>query len=305
MITSIFSKSKPINIVIVSIYLILLFVFESFSGLIPNPIDHPKLFLNLLALLFSLFVLDFIISKNALTKKNSYAILFFGLLIGLLTELFTNSVMIWSNLFLLFALRRLISLHSKKSIKKKLFDAAFWIGIASLLNPWLFLFVIIIALALFYYASNDVKTILVPFLGLFCVAILKVCYNILVFDQFLLEDDFKIDFSLDFSVYNKAYSVLVFTLFLGWLIWSVFFYFKKIGDKNSMMKPVYYLLFWTCLIGLFVGFINPEKNGSEFIYCLVPGAIIMTSYFETIKENWFKNIVVIVFLMAPLTQLFI
>ena len=55
------------------------------------------------------------------------------------------------------ALRRLISLQSKLDIKKKLFDAAFWITIATLFYFWSMLFFALVIVALIYYSQNDIK----------------------------------------------------------------------------------------------------------------------------------------------------
>lgn len=305
MITSIFSKSKPINIIIVSVYLVIVFLVVCFSDLISDFVGNLNFGLNLFLLLFTLFLLDFIISKNALTKKNSYAIMFFALLVGLFPDVFKNTQLIWSNLFVLFAIRRIISLHSKKNIKSKLFDAGFWVGLAALFNPWCLLYVIIILLALFYYAANDVKTIIVPLIGLLCVAVLKTCYNILLFDRFFLTTDFNFEINMNFTVFNNRYTILAFTLFFAFLIWSSIFYFKRIGDKNSLMKPIYYLIFWTYLIGILIGIINSDKTGSEFIYCFVPASIIMAAYFESIQESWFKNSMVLIFFLAPIGRFFL
>src|SRR5690606_6669648 len=134
MISSFFSKSKPIHLVVVSLLLLLVSCIAKIFTL--HQTFTIELFIKQMLLfgvcLLSLFVLDFFVSKNNLTKKNSYKILMFGLFIALLPETVLNSKFLIANLFVLLALRRIVSLRSQKDIKKKLFDAAFWITIASL-----------------------------------------------------------------------------------------------------------------------------------------------------------------------------
>ena len=75
----------------------------------------------------------------------------FALLFAMFPETLKDSNLLIANVLVLFALRRLISLHSKLHIKKKLFDAAFWIALASLFYVWVLLFLLIVIVALIYY----------------------------------------------------------------------------------------------------------------------------------------------------------
>src|SRR5690606_35634366 len=124
-----------IHFVVMSTFLLLVFVASKIYA-----IQEPFSFQLVLEqgfyftiVLLSLFLLDFFASRNSLTKKNSYKLLMFGLFMAMLPETLLNSKMLLANFFVLLALRRIISLRSHKDMKKKLFDAAFWISIATLL----------------------------------------------------------------------------------------------------------------------------------------------------------------------------
>ena len=180
MIASVFSKSKPINIIIVSGFMVLALMTVEFKHISFSFKSLSAVALNLGVLVFSLFVFDFINSKNNLTAKNSYAILCFGVLILFSPDTITNPNYLWSNLLVLFAIRRLISLHSKRRVKKKLFDATFWICLAAIFNPWALLFLILVVLSLVYYSGTILKHLQYQFLG-YCVWLPLKCVIISLF----------------------------------------------------------------------------------------------------------------------------
>jgi len=138
MITSFFSKSKPINFLIVffiSFVALLTAVFKYQSG------GFTMERLVKLALIFgvsylSILVVDFIVTKNALTRKSNYEILLYSLFLLLVPQVFTNQEVLVSNLLILLALRRIVSIRSQKEVIKKLFDAGVLVALASLIYFW-------------------------------------------------------------------------------------------------------------------------------------------------------------------------
>ena len=303
MITSIFSKSKPINIILIVVFIGLLFIISNYSSLFIDLNSVINGFAKLIIAIFSVFILDFIISKNTLTKKNSYAIMTCGLLFALFPEVLKYSDLLVSNLFILFALRRIISLQTRISIKKKLFDAAFWIAFATLFYFWAVLFFAILLVALIYHAQNDIKNIIVPFVGVLTVAILLLSYNIIYYDVFLRDSNFNLNASIDYTAYNSKENIARLTAIFVAFIWILVYFFKTISDKNKKLKPSYFLVAWSAIIAVLIAIISPVKNGSEFLFLLAPFSILMANYLELISERWFKEVFITLFIMIPLISL--
>ncbi|WP_405574708.1 DUF6427 family protein [Winogradskyella sp. Asnod2-B02-A] len=303
MITSIFSKSKPINFIIVAVYVALLFVITNYSLLFSTLNTGFYTLLNGVITLFLIFLLDFIVSKNNLTQRNSYAIMTFGLLFGMFPEAMTHLDLLLSTLFILFALRRLISLHSKLNIKKKLFDAAFWVAIASLFFFWSILFFALVIVALIYYSQNDFKNIIIPFIGVATAVVLLVMFNIIVYDVYFRPSDFERYASLDFTAYNSKESILKFTVLFSSFVWSFIYYFRIIPDKNKKLKPSYFIIAWASVIAILVAIISPVKNGSEYLFLFVPFSIIMANYIEVISERRFKEVFIALLVLTPIISL--
>ena len=186
MITSLFSKSKPINYLIIVGLIILLFVTVNYNAILVGLNSALIELTKLIILIFSILILDFIIIKNNLTQKNSYAILTFSLLFALFSDALTNLDLLFSNLFILLALRRIISLHTVINAKKKLFEAAFWIALATLFYFWAILYFAVLIVALLYYSQDNIKHIIVPFIGIATVGILLLSYNIIAFNIYII-----------------------------------------------------------------------------------------------------------------------
>jgi len=305
MITSIFSKSKPINFIIVAAFIILLFVITN-SNLLFKDFNTALIALFRLGItLFLMFLVDFVVSKNKLTQNNSYAIMTFGLLISMFPEVMKHSDLLIASLFVCFSLRRLISLHSNIDIKKKLFDAAFWIAMATLFYFWSFLFFALVIVALIYYSQNDVKNIIIPFVGVATVFILLMAYNVIMHDVFFKSSNFERYASLDFTPYNSRESIVKLTVLITVFVWILLAFFRILSDKNKKIKPAYFFIAWSSVIALLLAIIAPLKNGSEFLFLFVPFSIIMANYIEVISERWFKEVFVALLIVTPILTLFL
>ncbi|WP_431133119.1 DUF6427 family protein [Psychroserpens mesophilus] len=305
MISSFFSQSKPINFVVVSIILFMVFGITRFM-MLDTPTDTFSITKQTLLFgvcLFSVFIFDFLVNKNNLTKKNSYKILVYVLFFAILPETLLNPNVLIANLFILFALRRIISLRSKKEIKKKLFDAAFWVTIASLFYFWSILFFILILAALIVYVITDVKNWLIPVIGTLTVAIIGASYMIVMNIDIYNFFTNLVDVSFDFSSLNSKRIIIGATILLSFGVWSLFYYIKNLKSKTKNSRPSFSLIVIAAIIGLVIIVVSPVKDGSEFIFLFAPLAIIMTNYLEVISEKWFKESLLWVLILTPMITL--
>ncbi len=305
MISKFFRKSSPIHFVIITM---LLFVGFTFAKVLGNPEITIVFILKQLAVfgvcVLSIFIFDFFTSKNKLTKKNSYNLLFYGLFMILMFETFQDTKLIIANFFILLALRRIVSLRSKKEQKKKILDATIWISLATLLFFWSSLFFIVLFAALFLYTINDIKNWIIPFIGVILVAVityaLLIVFNI-DYSTYITRFELQADF--DFSVLNKRQIIIAATIYFSYFIWSLFYYLQNIKNKSKSYRPSYMLILISALIALIIIIISPDKTGAEFIFLIAPLAIIVTNYIELISEKWFREVLIWILILAPLASL--
>lgn len=307
MLSRFFSKSQPIHYVVLGIVLLLIFTLAKYLKI--NEPFSIYLIIEQMALLvlclFTVFIFDFLTSKNKLTRKNSYDILMFVLFMALIPESITRSDVLVSHFFILLALRRTISLHSKKDIKKKLLDASIWIGVAALFYFWSAAYFVLIYLALFFYNISDIKNYIIPFVGVVCVLIISLSYLILTGHDYSAFYTELIHYGFDFSQLNSIRLIIGITLLLSYGNWALFFYIKQLKSKQKRYRPAFIIVVFAEIVALAIIAFTPEKNGSEFIFLFAPLAIIMTNYLENIQERWFREILIWVLVITPVATLFL
>ncbi|PTM09204.1 MAG: hypothetical protein DA407_06310 [Bacteroidetes bacterium] len=305
MITRFFSTSKPIHLVLVSFFVLGLFLVVRL-GYYSERITATQILKELLLYsitVLSIFVLSFFVNKNNLTKQNSFKILFFSLFLACIPETIQHGNIIISNVFILFAIRRIISLRSNLYIKKKLFDAAFWIALASLFYFWAILFLLLVFAALIFYSIGQVNNWIIPLVGILTVVLIVISYFIIVENSFGDVYLYIDGLSFDFSNYNQLSLIISITIILSLGIWALFFYVRKLQDKSRAYRPSFILIFIALIIGVTIVVLATNKNGSEFIFMFAPLAIILTNYIESIKETWFAEVFVWLLVITPIAQL--
>ena len=305
MISSFFSKAKPIHFIIVCLIVLVVFLPSKLYAL-QEPFSLA-LFIKQTALfcvaLVTVFLLDFLGSRNNLTKKNSYKILIFSLFIALLPTTILNTKILMANLFILLALRRILSLRSNKEIKKKLFDAAIWISIATLFYFWAILFFLLVIFGIVLFRVIDVKNWIIPFVGVLTVVIIGASYEVLTGHDFINYFDDQVNLNFDFSTLNSKRIIVACTVILSYGIWSLLYFIRYLKAKSKKSRPSFILIIFTVLVALLVVAVSPNKTGSEFLFLFGPLSIIITNYIETISEKWFKEALLAGLLATPLILL--
>ncbi|TJY34751.1 DUF6427 family protein [Pontimicrobium aquaticum] len=307
MITRFFSTSKPIHLVLVSVFVFGLFLMVRL-GYYNEGVSITQILKEVIlygVTLLSIFVLSFVVNKNNLTKKNSFKILLFSLFLACIPETLQHGNIIVSNVFVLFAIRRIISLKSNLNIKKKLFDAAFWIALASLFYFWSILFLILVFSALILFSITKLNNWMVPFIAIIALALIIVSYNIITNDIYYDLNKYLDSVSFNFSNYDRSSLIVVLSIILSLGLWALFFYIKKLPDKSRAFRPAFVLILIALLTGVVIIVISPNKNGSEFIFLFAPLAIIMTNYIESVKKPWLSEAYLWMLLLAPLAAVLI
>ena len=305
MLTSFFSKSKPLNLVVIILLICIFYIGISFTSW-ENGFDWAEFLEKLVVLLLfvlSLLVLNFIAKKNELTKRSAYKSLLFAVFSISFFSLLKNESVIIANLCVLFALRRIISLRSHKFIQKKIFDAAFWISIASLYYFWASLFFIIVFFAVLNFAATF-RNWLIPVIAFTSVASLTVAFHLVAYDEFYLFSEWFQASNFNFSNYGELQLLVPLSIILGLLIWTLFQYFSTIQKASITRRPVLSLILLSLLVATAVGVFAPTKNGSELIFFFVPLSIIASNYFDSKKDRIFKEVILAALILMPFVVAF-
>jgi len=299
MISGIFGKTKPINFIILLGFLFVFFWFVHFT-LNENDYEPEQLvvkFVVLGILLFSVFIVDFIVKRNQITATNSFVILYFTLLIVVFPEVLLDDNSILCNFFLLLALRRLISLKSLKNVKLKVFDATIWTLIASLFYDWAIIYLILVGIAIYFYEPKNIKNWLVPLTAIFTIAIIVLCFLIVTDNLEFLSNHYQLSPKFDVIAYWMDSTKLAVYAIIAFISATLaFIKMSKLGmGKIITMR----LIAISLALGFAITFLKTSNEIYPVLITFCPGAIFLAKYVELIKRTTLKEVVLIVSVVAP------
>lgn len=301
MLTSFFGSSKPVNVIIVISFMTIAF-FMAHIGNFTNDINWQSI-TQIIALwlvyIATMFVLNFIAQKNDLTKRNAYRILIFAVFTAALPSALVHPEVLISGLFVMFALRRIISLRSGIAIERKLFDASFWIAVASLFYFWAAAFYLVLFFGVMVFVSYNIRYWLIPFLGAICVAILTSCYVLYMGNDQSFVLDYLDGVSFDFSAYNTSQVLVATAFFLGIFIWSIFNYILEMRSAPLKVRPVYALVLVLSAVTFFIVTITSQKTGAAWYFFIPSLSVIVTTYLENAKGKLFKELLLWLMIGLP------
>jgi hypothetical protein len=307
MLTSFFSKSKPVNYLLVTIFMTFFFVIHHFITAKTVFVFSEIIFqiAMLLVFLFSMLLIDFISRKNDLTKNNTIKVFVFAVFVTMLPITFLKTDVLIANFFILLALRRILSLKTNKDIEKKIFDAALWISVASCFYFWSFLFIIVLFIAIVLLAGNNFKNFFIPFLSMAAVIVLTNTFTLLFLNAFFLPLDWVGTFGFNFTAFNEIKLLLPISIAAAITLWVIVNNFIVMKKKNKKNKATLTLIIISLFVAVGVVLLTPEKNGSELIFCALPFSILSSNYLEIPKDKTFKESMMWLLLLMPIIILFI
>lgn len=301
MLTSFFSKSKPVTFLLVMIFMSVFYVTANI-GEVFFPFDLGALLTKLGVFVFyllSILVLNFIAKKNELTRRSAFKIIIFAALSVSFPTILKNDEVIIASFFVLLALRRVISLRSHRDVRQKIFDGAFWICIASLFYFWAILFIFVVYAGVMVHAASQFKNWLVPPVAIFVVLTIVTGFQIILTGEFYTFPHWYEESSFDFAAYNRPGLLFPLSVILALALWTLFYYLGLLQRASISSRPTYILVLFTFLISIGVAVFSPEKNGSELLFFLVPLSLIVSNYFESKREKTFKEILLAGIILMP------
>ncbi|SEL84316.1 hypothetical protein SAMN04488008_10638 [Maribacter orientalis] len=302
MISSIFEKTKPINFIIVLVFLFLFYWSVQFYLLdyTFTDIEIVPSIVVLTILLFSVFVVDFVVKRNKLTGTNSFAILFFTMLFVVFPETLGDSNAVFTSFFLLLAMRRLLSIKSLKNIKLKIFDSGLWICISSIFYEWSILYLLLVVAAIYIYDPKNIRNWLVLFSVAFCFFMILYGVLVLLDEASFMKNhyDFAINYDAIFPIkWWSSLKLSLYALLNMVLAFSTFIHLGKAGMGKVIIMRLIALSF---LIGLVVNFLVTSENTSAIMITFFPSVIFIVNYLESIKKPKFLEVLLIASILVPI-----
>ncbi len=307
MIANFFSKTKPATIFSI---VALLFVYY-FTATFLLHLEELSIrflikrisFFILIALL--LLIVNFIVKKNKLTKDNSYALLLMVFLLGIFPEAMFSYKIVLANMAVALGFRKIYSLRSGVDTKLKLFDACFWIGIATLLFSWSIFFILLVCVGMIIYQKLTVKNLFIPIVGFVTPMLIYFTYCLYFEDAAFFYNKFSYGVNLDFSSYTSLKLLIPAIFLLIILLWSILKITPKVLSVRNNFKFSWDVLINHLLISATIVVLAPTKNGSELFFLIFPSAVIVANLIHHIKSKIIRNMILYAFLLVSVLSYFL
>jgi len=291
MLASIFSKTRPINYIILTLLVVCFYSMFIDKGFLTtwNTYQFVSKAGILVLLLMMIYLSQFIVSRNRLVNDTAYVPLIFVSFLCLFPTSFENVRVVISGFFIMLALRRIFSLHSLKQSKEKIFDASLWICIASLFHFWSILYLILLFYAIASFGSKDYKNWIVPiiaFFGAFVFLSLYLLVNNETYYDWIIE---KTQVSFNFMYFENVYQNIALAVFVSIALLYFFSQFTALSSKPYNMQNTYKKVMLSFLIGVAIFVISQDKNNGMLLFTFFPLAVLGANYIFSIPQNWRKE----------------
>lgn len=298
MISSFFGKTKPINNIVLASFLFLFYFTNVFFQLGDQRINQviPLELMLFAVLLVSVFITNQIVRTEKATESNSYAMLFFVLLIVSFSDELVLQNVLFANFFLLLAFWRILSIKSTKNVKHKIFDASLLIAIASLFYDWALAFMFLVFFVIGVYDRKTFKNWLVPLLGVGTIFILTFTVLKLKGSLNFFEDHYQFSLGLFtsksfFQVLNiKTLIYLILTILVSI---AVFIRLRNVSGGKLLLLRIVFLIF---VLGTGIILFTPA-DASPVLLTFFPTAVFFTNYFEVMKKRRLQEALMVGFVV--------
>ena len=306
MITSVFRKSTPLNFSLVVILMLVFFSIFQFQDLswMKSFLLISKKGMLFCVLLASVFITNFVVKKNGLSKDSTYTVFFYFLFLLFFPSVLDNLNLILSNFFILLALRRLISLQSLKASKEKIFDASLWIFLAALFHFWSIIFIVLVFISIIFHVSRDYRNWILPFIAFFIVGILFMIYAT-VFDLDVIEyivKSVQINFEIDYFTNNYQNGAL--SIYATVALFFLVSMFATLSNRPQLLHTSFKKIIASFFIGVVIFLISDNKSNDLLLFTFAPLAMMATSHIEIPQEKLNQELVMYILTACSLFAFF-
>ena len=306
MITSLFRKSTPLNYSIVIIGVVFFFfVFQISRVSGDGSLYYYGTKFLLLAFIFaSVFITNFIVKKNGLSRDSAYTVLFYLIFLQFFPTVLNDTRLIMANFFILLSLRRLISMHSVKSHKEKIFDAAMWIFVATLFHFWAILFIILVFISILFHGARDYRNWFLPLIA-FCTTVTIFLLFALMIDQSWISHLINTaHFDFKFGYFKNNWENLALSVYATIGLFFITSLLMSLSNRPLILHSSYKKIMSAFLIGILILIISPAKSNDLLVFTFAPLAMMATSHIEMAEIKWQKELIIGLLILGGILTFF-
>lgn len=282
--------------------------FYDLINTILSKIQWLNIVIAMILVLSEAFLLNYIITENALFTKQSYLpALFYVLFMSNNNAMLTTHPFLFANLFILFAIDQLLNAYRKDKAFAEAFNAGFLISLASLFYFPYIVFIPVLGIAFILLRPFIWREWIISIMG----ALLPYCF---VFTYYFWND------SLSVFLYQKMFIPIIhgqvnynfstsfyFTLIMGWgiLLFSFTSLFGGLTGGSQKSKKSMILMIWLFIFSIGTVILTPEITSRSFSAFAIPASVFSANYFLNIKKQWWAELLFILFFSSIIINLLV
>jgi hypothetical protein len=318
MFISIFKNNQPLSIIMLSLVMIVLWIpaFNNSAALPYNNtmplyefyvrgVNNLSYFHNIMALILVVsesILLNYILNKfEIMAKKTAMPAIFYCLLMSCCQPLTHFYPLLFSNFFILLALFKIGLSYRVEEAFATIFDASFFIAIASLfyfpsiiIYPLIWVTLIVIRPFIWREWVISIIGLILPYLFVVVYYFWTDKVNFLLYDKIFFPSS---DALLTLS--NQRQSFLLVSVFLILLlILSVITLLKGWPVNTILSRNFLVVLFWLLGLSLLSYSMAPVFNITYLAIAAIPLAVFIANFFLMTKFKWISELIFLLFLAS-------
>jgi hypothetical protein len=215
-----------------------------------------------------------------------------------------NINLVLSNLFILLALRRLLSLQSLTASKEKIFDASLWIFVASLFHFWSIIFIVLVFISIMFHVASDYRNWILPFIAFFAVGIIFTFFS-LAFDINAIEYINKsVKTSFEINYFSNNYQNAALSIYATVALFFVISMFASLSSRPLVLHSSFKKIVASFFIGVLIFLVSSNKSNDLLIFTIAPLAMMATAHIELPQLKLKQEFVLVVLFACSLFTFF-
>lgn len=267
-----------------------------------NPLPGVILSLTLVSLM-AILVVNLNSTLFFINERTFLPAFIYILISGLIPQFQLLNPAIFSSLFLMIAIRRIMAAYRIQDTAYSFFDAGILIGTGTLFYANLIWFGILIIIGIALLRPVNIKEIAISIIGLATPFIMTFgIYYVMGRDLSELLSLFAYNLFEKHSSYEFSRLIIVSVIYLGFiLVWSLAFLLMGLNTKKIQARKTFFLLMWVFLISAGL-FIILQSVSVEMIWIAgIPVSYILTHYFVFSRKKLIPEILFSVFFILIIT----
>lgn len=252
------------------------------------------------------FLLNYIVNENeVLIRKTALPGLFYIVFISNNSSMLELHPLLFANLFLMFALSKILNSYRKDIAFSQVFDTGLLISIATLFYFPCIVFFPVIGIALLIFRPFQWREWMISFIGVLVPYIFVITWYFWndVLDYLFYD---KMFFPIVFKTTAGSYSQpFYFMITVGWIIILLAFgrLFNGLSGGSQKTKKALVLMIWLFFFSCISLFLAPELSTKYCSLLAIPVSIICSNYFLRMKKELWGELLFLIFFVAVIINL--